>query len=96
MLSYAGKSYSKTRVVSPYSTRQRFLYYQLEPIKSNPKLPKHHQTLDSNLRGKNDSFLLRQHKEITLNTNHSPNYSTIQPESPRQIMPKAPLVRYIG
>lgn len=32
MLSEAGRSYNKTRVVSPYRTRQRFRYYQLPPV----------------------------------------------------------------
>lgn len=50
MLSKAGRSYDKTRIVSPYKTRQRWLYYQREPVKSPFKEPKPYQTLDLNLR----------------------------------------------
>lgn len=53
-------------------------------------------TLDSNLREKRDSFILRYAKDVTVNTNHSPNYGLPKETSPRHSMPKARLVRYIG
>lgn len=96
MLSEAGKLYSSTKVVNPYDTMKRFRYYQLDPIRSNRKIPKAHQTLDVNLRGKNDSFSLRYAKDITLNTNHYPNYSTIETALPRQGFSKGAVERYIG
>jgi hypothetical protein len=40
MFSEAGRSYEKTRIVSPYKTRQRWLYYQHEPVKPQTKEPK--------------------------------------------------------
>ena len=96
MLSEAGKHYSNTVVVNPYDTMKRLKYYQLEPIRSHRKIPKAHQTLDGNLRGKKDSFSLRYAKDITVNTNHSPNHSTIEVASPRQIFQKAAFERIIG
>ncbi len=96
MLSEAGRTYDKTRVVSPYRTRQRFRYYQLPPVEAARPEPKLYQTLDSNLRDKQDSFLLRYAKEITINTNHSPNYDLPKLNSPRQGFAKAPLIRFIG
>lgn len=89
MLSEAGRSYDKTRVVSPFRTRQRFRYYQLEPVKSNTRLPKPYHTLDTNLRGKQDSFVLRYAKDITINTDYSPDHDLIKPTPTRQIMGKA-------
>ena len=96
MLSSAGKSYEHTRVSSPYNTMQRWKYYQLEPVKSNKKFSKPYQTLDTNLRNKQDSFILRHHKEIVTGTNHFPNLSTIQTTSPRQKFSKGAVERYIG
>lgn len=96
MLSEAGRSYDKTRVVHPYRTKQRFRYYQLPPVESNRLEPKLYQTLDTNLREKKDSYLLRYAKDITINTDHSPDFNLSKPTSPRQIFPKAPLIRFIG
>ena len=96
MLSEAGKSYNSTKIVNPYNTMKRFRYYQLEPIRSNRKIAKINQTIDVNLPYQNDSFALRYAKDITLNTNHSPNHATVETTSPRQIFPKAAFERYIG
>lgn len=96
MLSQAGRSYDKTRVVSPYRTRQRFRYYQLDPVESQRKLPKHYQTLETNLRLKNDSYLLRYAKDITLNTDHHVDYSPTEHSPPRPLFAKGAVKRYIG
>jgi hypothetical protein len=96
MLSEAGRSYDKTRVVSPYRTRQRFRYYQLPPVEGGRPEPKLYQTLETNLREKRDSFLLRYAKDITVNTNHSPAYDLPKANSPRHSFPQAPLIRFIG
>lgn len=55
-----------------------------------------YQTLDTNLREKQDSFLLRYAKEMTINTNHSPNYDIVKQNSPRQGFCRGAVVRYIG
>lgn len=96
MYSEAGRSYNKTRVVSPYRTKQRFRYYQLPPVESSKVEPKLYQTLDTNLREKKDSYLLRYAKDTNLNTDHSPAYDLLKPTSPRHSIPKAPLIRFIG
>ena len=96
MLSEAGRSYDKTRVVSPYRTKQRFRCYQLPPIEGTRPEPKLYHTLDRNLRNKRDSFILRYAKDITVNTNHYSNYELTKEASPRHSMSKAPLIRYIG
>ena len=83
MLSEAGKIYSKTKVVNPYNTARRFKYYQLDPVPPPRSPPKPYQTLDSNLRDKNNSYLLRYNKDIVTNTDHSPSYHTID-HSPRR------------
>jgi hypothetical protein len=59
-------------------------------------MPKPYQTLDVNLREKEDSFLLRYAKDISINTNHSPKHSIVQATSPRQLFAKASFERYIG
>ena len=88
MLSVAGRSYSKTKVVSPYKTAQRFRYYQLDPITARVSPPKHHGVVDNNLRGKTDSFMLRYNKDIMTNTDHSPSYHTIDHSPRRQVFEK--------
>lgn len=96
MLSEAGKSYDKTKVPNPYSTRQRFRYYQREPVESTTKIPKPYQTLDSNLRNQRDSFVLRHTLETVVTTNHNPNFDSTLPSQPSQLFAKGKFERYIG
>ena len=50
MLSEAGRLYDSTMAVNPLNTMERFRCYDLGPVKSNRKIAKPYQTLDTNLR----------------------------------------------